>query len=210
MNYSYSSYGPFGAVDSTTAMILTLYFGIILVIGVLGLISYIIKGIAMQCMAKREGITHSWLAFIPVGRAYLQGELSGSILFKKRTIKDPGLWLILLPVIGGTIIGGFYVIMLFVIVAAAMAHDQSQAASNMLVTAVVLFMVVYVILLLIYQAFLMTLRVLVNYHILRKFSTSTLAIMHAVLGILIPMYETFALFIHRNRPYNADITQPFE
>ena len=204
MDYAYGHTSVFDTMDPELAMVLQIYLGIFLFLGIFGLISYLFKGAAMYRMAKREGMSYAWLSYVPVARVYLQGELSGDILFKKRSIKNPGLWLILFPMIGGTIVVGYYIAMLVVCVVTATNASSYHTEGVMGIIGLVFVLFFgYIILILLYQAILMVLRVLVNYQIYRKFDANATAIMHAVLGILIPMYESVVLFIHRNRPYNA-------
>ena len=57
------------------------------------------------------------------------------------------------------------------------------------------------------------LRILVNRQIYEKFTTPGMAVAHAVLGVLLPLYESICLFVMRNRPYNPgkepDLGTPF-
>ena len=53
-----------------------------------------------------------------------------------------------------------------------------------------------------YNAVYSVLRILVNRQIYEKFTTPGMAVAHAVLGVLLPLYESICLFVMRNRPYN--------
>ena len=71
--YDYSS--PY--MESTLIGIMMILFIIMLVCAIFALLSYILKGIGMYTMAKRQGMDYAWLAFIPFARTYLHGELAG-------------------------------------------------------------------------------------------------------------------------------------
>lgn len=64
-----------------------------------------------------------------------------------------------------------------------------------------------------YNAVYSVLRILVNRQIYEKFTTPGMAVAHAVLGVLLPLYESICLFVMRNRPYNPgkepDLGTPF-
>ena len=63
------------------------------------------------------------------------------------------------------------------------------------------FVVLFVVAILAYQALISALKVLVNYQIYRRFTSNNLAIVHALLGILVPLYESICLMVYRNKPY---------
>lgn len=55
----------------------TLYIGFILVFAaVFGIISYILQSKSMYTIAKRRGIHHPWLAWVPVGNMWMLGCIS--------------------------------------------------------------------------------------------------------------------------------------
>lgn len=97
--YDYSS--PY--MESTLIGIMMILFIIMLVCAIFALLSYILKGIGMYTMAKRQGMDYAWLAFIPFARTYLHGELAGSIRLKNKSIQNPGIWLLALPFLYGAV-----------------------------------------------------------------------------------------------------------
>lgn len=54
--------------------------GILLVVGllalVLGIVSYVLSSVATHTIAKRRGIKHAWLAWLPVGNSWIMGSIS--------------------------------------------------------------------------------------------------------------------------------------
>ena len=154
----------------------------------------------MYRMAQRAGLDYPWLAFVPFARVYLQGELSGDIMFRKRTIRDPGIWLILIPIIK-TVIFGVISVITWVAVAGMIVTAVYTNHYTGSVFGIGVFVVLFVVAILAYQALISALKVLVNYQIYRRFTSNNLAIVHALLGILVPLYESICLMVYRNKPY---------
>ena len=204
MDYTYSYDYMYGepATGSTEVLGVILMIYAVIIGGVLlvKLAGYVIKGLAMYRMAQRAGMEYPWLAFVPFARVYLQGELSGDLVFKKRTIRDPGIWLILIPVIK-TVIFGVVAVVTWVAVAGMVVtavYTNRYAGPGL---GIGFFVVLFVVAILAYQALISALKLLVNCQIYRKFTSENLAIVHALLGILLPLYESICLFVYRNKPY---------
>ena len=49
---------------------------LLLIVGVFAIVTYILHAIGLQTIAKRRGIHHSYLAWIPIGSAWLLGSIS--------------------------------------------------------------------------------------------------------------------------------------
>ena len=97
--YDYDS--PY--METTLIGILMICAIILIVCAIFALLSYILKGVGMYTMAKRQGMDYAWLAFIPFARTYLHGELAGSIRLKNKSIQNPGIWLLALPFLYGAV-----------------------------------------------------------------------------------------------------------
>lgn len=204
MDYTYSydyMYGqPAEGSVEVLGIILMFYAVIIGAVLLVKLVSYVIKGFAMYRMAQRAGVDYPWLAFVPFARVYLQGELSGDIMFRKRTIRDPGIWLILIPIIK-TVIFGVISVITWVAVAGMVVTAVYTNHYTGSVFGIGVFVVLFVVAILAYQALISALKVLVNYQIYRRFTSNNLAIVHALLGILVPLYESICLMVYRNKPH---------
>ena len=75
-----NDYEMFGAIDPefnsivpTLVGIYAVIFGIALLVGIA---YYIMYGIALLRMAKRAGVKHGWLGFVPIADNWLLGRLS--------------------------------------------------------------------------------------------------------------------------------------
>lgn len=63
------------------------------------LVFFVFQGIALYCMAKKRGIRHRWLAFIPFANVMLMGRLAGEVTFFGQKIKRAGLYAMIVRVI---------------------------------------------------------------------------------------------------------------
>ena len=61
-----------GAIGVVAAIILLVY----LLMLAFGVVSYVLNSVGMYRIAKRRGIHHAWLAWLPVGNAWLLGSIS--------------------------------------------------------------------------------------------------------------------------------------
>ena len=207
-DYMYDN-SPMG--NSGMATILMIYLLIFVVWGIYALISYIIKGVGLYTIAKAREEEYPWLAFVPFARTYLQGELGGEILLKKKSIRNPGVWLIVLPFIEGAVVMIFYLLIFGVIGFSAyttMGYSHSYMGAGTIGTMVVL-MILFILILIAGGAVKQVLQVLVNHQILESFTTKNMSIVHAILMSLIPLYEPLCLFIMSRRvdkqnPTNMD------
>ena len=189
-------YGNMG--DSIAVILVSLY---LLLLGVLfiGFIAdYLLRGFGMYKLGKAEGKNNCWLAFIPFARAYFQGELSGEIRFKKKSLKTPGLWLVLIPIIGGVLaVGGYFLFTIVMVIGAISANNMYNPSG--LISGMLVFFVIALVVMILYQAVIHVLYVLVNHQIYARYTSSNMAIVHAVLGALLPLYEPICLFVFGRR-----------
>lgn len=219
--YSEVPYEDFGYYDTPSVHnvggsimtgILMIYLIILLVGLVVSVTNYIFRGIGMYHMAKREGMDYPWLAFVPFARTYLQGELGGTVHLKNKQIKNPGIWLIVLPFISSIVTGVLYVIM-WVVLGFGVFFSSNVSFSFGAVAGLLVIVGVSIVFFIVYNACYKVLRILVNRQIYEKFTTPGMAVVHAVLGVLLPLYESICLFVMRNRPYNPgkepDLGTPF-
>lgn len=206
--YDYDYMYHYGsAMDSMAVAILRVYFSIFLIWGLFSLGSYIIKAIGICSIAKREGAEYPWLAFVPFARTYLQGELGGEIVLKKKSIRNPGIWLLVLPFVEGAAVFVLYLVLIFGVISfGAFSYTASGYYSPGMgagtVGLMVLLMIVFVIVLVVFNAVLQVLRILVNHQILGKFTSQNMSIVHAILMGIIPLYEAVCFLVMSRKPYN--------
>lgn len=199
----------YNETDTVAVTVLAIYL-VVLGLCLLGwIISFIFRGIGMYKMGKAQGKTNSWLAFIPFARTYFHGELSGEIPLKKRSIKSPGVWLLIVPIIYGVIFAVMYFFMIISILISAISaesrmgdymgyHVPNSEMSGLLMVFVV-FLVFVIIISVIYAAIKGGLEILINRQIYERYTTVNMATLHAVFSMIIPFYESVCMFIFGRR-----------
>lgn len=208
-NYNYGYSGDSGDTVVIT-MLLTVYLIILAAVLVFALAGYLFHSFGMYTIGKRMGNRHPWLAFIPFARDYFQGELSGSIPLKNRSIKNPGIWNLLLPIIWGAAMSILIVIFAFgfaaAIVTAERTGNMGAAAGSMI--GLLIFYIVILLLAVVYSAVYMVLKILINRQIFARFTTDNMAVVHAVLASVVPLYEAICTFVLRNRDFQPGMEPP--
>lgn len=191
----------YNEINATAVTVLGVYF-VILGTCLLGWIaSFVFRGIGMYKIGKAQGRTNSWIAFIPFVRTYFQGELSGEILLKKRKIKSPGVWLLLAPFIYGIVFVIMYFILMISVVATVFSTIKyegmqvSDSDVSGIITVFIISIIVILIVSLIYAAIKGGLQILVNRQIYERYTTVNMATLHAVFGMIIPLYESVCMFV---------------
>ena len=191
--------------NAAVTLILTIYLIALALIIAVALASYIFHSIGLYTIGKRMGREHAWLAFVPFARDYFHGELAGEIHLKNKSIRNPGIWKLVLPIIYGAVAG---VLMVFLFVAALGAGAVSTLNGSQMggvmafsTTLIVLYILILV-LVVAYSAVYSVLRILIDIQIYEKFTTRNMAVVHSVLSGLIPLYEAICFFVMRNKTFN--------
>lgn len=206
--YDYEYDYPIGhGTDQSTVitLLLTVYLIVIAVIIAVALASYIFHSIGMYTIGKRMGREYAWLAFIPFARDYFHGNLADEIPLKNKSIKNPGIWKLVIPIIYSAVAG---VLFLFLIVAAvgagAAAGINGGASGGIMIfsTTLIILYILTIVLAVAYSAVYSVLRILIDIQIYEKFTTRNMAVVHSVLSGIIPLYEAICFFVMRNKPFN--------
>ena len=99
-----------------------LFAGIVMIVYLLALafsiVSYVLNAVGMYRIAKRRGIHHAWLSWIPVGSSWLLGSISDHYQYvakKKITSRRKALLVmnIILAVLGSVVVAGAALIFSF-------------------------------------------------------------------------------------------------
>lgn len=180
------------------------FFIIIMVVAAIAL--YVLKSAGLYKMAKNRGMENAWAAWIPYMRVYYQGELAGTIRIGQKNIKHPGIWMLVIPLVSGVVVSVIYVIAVLGAVTMGIignTHNSGFLFAGTfpgLLMVICLFVAVISIVLI---AAAKVLRVFVNRGIYGQVTDENTALLHAVVGVLIPGYESVCIFIYRNK--NAEI-----
>lgn len=183
----------------TNTWFLLFYMIVLSLCAVFALIGYVLYGIGLYGMAQRAEIGNEWLAFVPFARKYLQGKLGGPIVIHGKTIKTPGLWMLLLPFFVG-LASGFLTGTILVLLMTGMVIGQN-AMLMIPISGVAFFAgVIIVLLILISAAAKSGLRALINYQILSRYCQGNVLILHIVFSVVLPLYEAVVFFYYRHKP----------
>lgn len=213
-SYSIPAEDPFTGIGIGIG-IMMFYIIVMLLIGIISLASYILRGIGLYTIAKHRGYEYAWLAFIPFFRVYLQGKMSGDITFKNKTMRDTGIWLAVIPLMYGVVVSVIYGVMCLCGMLAIFSMTMHVSAGRILILIILIILALAISLG--YKILYKTLRVMVNYQIYCNMTSGNMAVAHAVLGALLPLYESICFFVMRNREqsnnnetHDADSTEDTE
>lgn len=207
-NYGYDYTHQYPVTDyEAVAAVLSIIMIVVAVVLIFAVVSYIFRAVGLYTIAKRRGERYPWLAFIPFARAYLQGETAGPIILKKKTISNPGIWKLVVPIIAGAVSSIFFTIFSSIVGIGGMMAGLSTSGYGIsfgvgTIMFLIVFLIIWMVVSIIYEAAYRVLCVLINMQIFGYFTTRNMAVVHAVLSAIIPLYESICFFVMRNREFN--------
>lgn len=202
--YTYDYSGGNSIGDSTFAAVLSIWLIVLMVSFIFWIVQYIFQGIGLYTIAKRMGKKYPWLGFVPFARRYLHGDLAGEIRLKEKSIKNPGIWKLVLPIIAYVGLMVFYIIFLIAITMGILlgAASRNASAGGGIILIIIVLVLIIALAAVLYDAVYKVLCVLIDFQIYEKFTSRNMAVVHAVLSAVIPMYEAFCLYVMRNKEFN--------
>ena len=202
-HYMYEYNYPAGSSpDGLISVIMSVYLIILTLVLILALVSYIFHSVGLYTIGKRMGKEYPWLAFIPYARDYFQGELAGPIKLKNKEIKNPGIWNLVIPIISSVLAGVFGVLIILVAGVGAAAQIAGAGGAGIALLLMIMLYTLLIVAVIAVQAAQMALKVLINKQILERFTTGNMGLVHAVLMIVVPLYEALCFFVMRKRDFN--------
>lgn len=201
-HYTYEYNYPVSNSEGLVGVILSVYLIILTLILAFVLVSYIFHSVGLYTIGKRMGKEYPWLAFIPYARDYFQGELAGPIKLKNKEIKNPGIWNLVIPIISSVLAGVFGVLIILVTGVGAAAQISGAGGAGIVLLFVIMLYTLLIVAVIAAQAAQMALKVLINKQILERFTTGNMGLVHAVLMIVVPLYEALCFFVMRKRDFN--------
>lgn len=201
-HYTYEYNYPVSNSEGLVGVILSVYLIILTLILAFVLVSYIFHSVGLYTIGKRMGKEYPWLAFIPYARDYFQGELAGPIKLKNKEIKNPGIWNLVIPIISSVLAGVFGVLIILVTGVGAAAQISGAGGAGIALLFVIMLYTLLIVAVIAAQAAQMALKVLINKQILERFTTGNMELVHAVLMIVVPLYEALCFFVMRKRDFN--------
>lgn len=202
-NYSYEYDYPSSYYyhdDPVLDVIVPIYLLVLTIAILFALVSYAVSSVALYTIGKRMGKEHPWLAFIPFARDYFHGELAGVIALKSKRIRRPGIWKLVLPIVYAAVTGIFAVIMILAVSIMIAVGRVGGVISGVMI--LIVLCIALTLISIIYMAGYTVLQIMVDIQIFERFTTRNMAIVHAVLSSVVPLYEAICLFVMRNKPFN--------
>lgn len=176
-----------------------LLLGILGVVLLFGLISWILSSVGLHKIARRRGIAHAWLAWLPVGREWVLGSVSdqyqhlvqGKITARRR--------ILLILEVASIVVGIVYVVT--TAMAEIMAVADGSVGGVLLAVGIpyLLFLGVYVAMMVFFH--------ICNFDLYRSCNPRN-AVVFLVLGIVLPVCQPFFYFACRKKDLGMVVPQP--
>lgn len=187
------------SVIVTTGFILlfVLFIGIWLIAG---LISYLLYGLGLYDLAIEKELKNPWFAFIPVIRKYLHGQIAGEIELGDKKLKNPGIWMAVIPILAKGILGIFVLLIWFGYLLRTVFHfvGGNHYAGGEIGTWFLLLILISLFSTVI-QFVVVSLTGLVNYQIFEDRARGNMRILHVLLCAFIPYYQSGYYFYLRHK-----------
>ena len=184
--------GAAAGVAGFMGVFFALYY--LLVIG-FGIAAYVLQAVSMYTIAKRRGIHHSWLAWLPVGDMWLLGSISDQYQYvAKGRVRNRRKTLLGLT-------AAMFALMLLLLVAAVMmvvSEVVSYDAGEMLMGSSLAVMLLVYLAVLVVAVILVVFKYMALYDLFVSSDPGN-AVLYLVLSILVSVTLPFFLFACRNK-----------
>lgn len=91
--------------DEFLGMFLVIYMAVILVSVLVGVAMYVLRSLSLYTIAKRRGLNHPWLAWIPVGTEWIIGSVSDQYKYVTQGKQQSRRKVLLALTIAGMVLG---------------------------------------------------------------------------------------------------------
>lgn len=183
----------------------TVFTGVYLVIYAismaLSIAFYVLQSLGYHTLAKRRGIANPWLAWLPIGNAYIMGAVADDYNIKARNVKTNYRKILLYLLIAVFALAVMLYPILFVGVFSAIEADSAELGLGVLFTVIIIS-----ILLLAVAVTACVFEYISIYRILQS-CTPKNAIVYFLLGIFISGTLPFFIFFLRNKDEGMPFTQ---
>jgi len=210
----YSSYGyTFNSIDTEALQALiplfVFLFVILALVFILGIVSYILRGIAIYRMSEARKLEYGWLGFIPIASRYQLGAVAGEIQLGDKKIKNPGIWLLLAPIVYGIVFAiGYMIIMVPYIVKMVMLGDNATPEEVMGPLVAFMFAIfIFVLVMVVAQVFVYLFKYLALHKIFSAYSLGQKPVYYMIIAMFIPLAEPILLYIHSSRPMLQEVEE---
>ena len=201
-HFTYEYNYPVSSSDDLFGVIMSVYLIILTLALLFALVGYIFYSVGLYTIGKRMGKENPWLAFIPYARDYFQGELAGPVRLNKKEIRSPGIWNLVIPIISSVLAGGSWVVMSLAGGLMSAAGISGSGSAGIALLFVIMMYTLLTVAVIAARAAQKVLKILINKQILERFTTGNMELVHAVLMIVVPLYEALCFFVMRKRDFN--------
>ena len=165
-------------------------------------IDYLIKAVAIMKLSKARGLKNGWFGFLPYLRDYQLGSIAGEIQFGGKRIKNPGIWLIIMPFIYSFIISIGMVIMMVPYIAAMLNLGDDPAPEQIVLPVMILLVssLIFSLIVIIAQVILYLFRGLTLHKIFSQHNEDQKPVFYLIIALFVPMAESIILFKHGKKP----------
>lgn len=91
--------------DEFLGMFLVIYMAVILVSVLVGIAMYVLRSLSLYTIAKRRGLNHPWLAWVPVGTEWIIGSVSDQYKYVTQGKQQSRRKVLLVLTIAGMVLG---------------------------------------------------------------------------------------------------------
>lgn len=160
--------------------------------GLFGIAAYILTAIAVYVIARRRGLQHPWLAWIPVANVWLLGSLSDQYNYVvKGEDKSKRKWLIVLNILKAVLMA--MIVILAVVAAGSLIANKPSEILGVFVALLGLVLPLCAVIIT-----MCIIRYIALYDIYRSLDPGN-AVLYLVLSILFSPTEPFFLFFNREK-----------
>ena len=178
-----------GAFMGAAGLIAGIFMIVYLLAIAFGVVSYVLNAVGMYRIAKRRGIHHAWLAWIPVGSSWLLGSISDHYQYiAKQKITGRRKSLLILSIISIVLSG-------VVVAGATMIFSFTTGPADLMGSGILLIGLLVVVYLALFglSIAVLVLRFIAHYDLFQSCKPNH-AVLFLVLGILFPVLLPFFVF----------------
>lgn len=201
MNYAYEEL-PVSIADEEMMIVLGIFLVVLAAILAVALVFWIFRSVGLYAIAKRRGIRHAWMAWIPIGNQWVLGSVSDQyqLLVNEKTTSRRKI-LLVLNLVGFVICLGYFVLSIVSGVMAALGGNGNVAEVLPL-----LLMVPYLLMVGLSVTNLVFTHIC-SFDLYRSCNPDN-AVVFLVLGIILPVTEPFFYFSCRKKDLGFRRAEP--
>jgi hypothetical protein len=190
--------------------IIIFYIALIVILILAAFVMYLIRGFAIYNMSNARGLQYGWLGFIPIASRYQLGQVAGEIEFGNKKVTNPGLWLVIVPIIYNVVfmIGYMIIVVPYVISLISLVDNPSPEAVFGPMTVFIIALFVFVFVMIFAQVFVYLFHYLVLHKIFSHYSTGQKPVFYMIIAMFVPLAHDILLFMHSKRPLLSAVTGP--